>query len=347
MITSRTEPWLSAMLADPFGGERLAEDLLREFLERPSYNRVFAGRLVGVAGARGCAPSWPVRRLSVLMLESQLLALPAGDVDEWGRVLRAIADDPASGLEFPPGRSVLDEGYSSSGWLGFAAELRVRMGRHEGIHRRLRGPEPAPDALLDFLELARQECKLTLARYFFRPDEVVERILDQVRTSGGMAEPFDSDLIGAEAEHLLGILPAYERAIVSQLASSSRVFWVDDATDSRLDSLVEYPVGTVVLVVKPPGSCLEFEIKRAGRRGPNPLSIVHRRGDDLVPATHRLDGGSMAGSLRSESSGAALMARLFRLIHGEEAPISRTLALQSIYEVPCARRPSPGAGLLH
>jgi hypothetical protein len=336
MIRSRTEPWLSAVLAGPFVGERLAEELVREFLDRPSYDRDFAGRLVAVAGARGCAPSWPVRRLAVLMLEAQLLALPAGDAGEWGRVLRAIAADPASGLEFPPGRSVLDEGYSTAAWPGFTAELRARMGRHERIHRRLRGAERDPDALVDFLDLSRQECKLTLARYLFHPDEVVERIGDQVRTSGGLLVRPDTDLIRAEAEHLLELLPAYERAIVAGLAAGSQIFWVDDATDSRLNSLVEYPLGTVVLVVKPPGSCLEFEIKRAGRRGPNPLSVVHDRSDEPVPPTHRLDGGSMAGSLRTESSGAALMARLFRLVHGQEAPISRTVALHSIHEVPCA-----------
>jgi hypothetical protein len=336
MIRSRTPPWLSAVLAGPFVGDRLAEELLREFLDRPSYDRDFAGRLVGVAGARGCAPSWPVRRLAALMLEAQLLALPAGDAGEWGRVLNAIAADPASVLEFPPGRSVLDEGYSTAEWLGFAAELRARMGRHEGIHRRLRGPEWDADSLVDFLDLARQECKLTLARYLFHPDEVVERIGDQVRTSRGLLLPPDTDLIQAEAEHLLELLPAYERAIVSGLTAGSQVFWVDDATDSRLNSLVEYPLGTVVLVVKPPGSCLEFEIKRAGRRGPNPLSVVHDRGGEPVPPTHRLDGGSMAGSLRTESSGAALMASLFRLVHGQEAPISQTVAFHSIHEVPCA-----------
>src|SRR5262249_19664623 len=81
----------------PFVGERLAEELLREFLDRRSYDRDFAGRLVAVAAARGCAPSWPVRRLAVLMLEAQLLALPAGHPGEWGRGLRATPADPAGG----------------------------------------------------------------------------------------------------------------------------------------------------------------------------------------------------------------------------------------------------------
>jgi hypothetical protein len=339
MIATGISSDLPAVLAGDFDGEPLAEALLTEFLGRPSFDPGFAIRLVEIAGARGCAPSWPLRRLAALMLESQLLALPDGDFDELGRVIQAIADDPSSGLSFPPDRSVLAEGYSSAAWPLFAVELRARMGRNEAVHRRLQGFETSPDALLDFLELARQECKLTLARYFFRPDEVVERVLDQVRTSRGMPEAPDSDLIGSEAEHFLDGLPAYEQAIVSGLKSDSRIFWVDDETDGRLHSLVEYPVGTVVLVVKPPGSCLELEFKRAGRRGPNPLSVVHIRGNDRVPPTHRLDGGSMGGNLRSEAISAASIANLFRLIHGQAAPIPLTLGYSSIHEVPC------GAGL--
>jgi hypothetical protein len=328
------------VIAAEFGNERLAKVLIKEFLGRSAYDREFAERLVRVAGARGCEPSWPLRRVAVLMLESQLLALPAKSLEEQGRVLRAIAADPASGLSFPPGRSVLAEGYSSAGWPRFAAELRARLARHGRIHRRINGADTSPGALRNFLELARQECKLTLARYFFHPDEVVERILTQVRTSSGLSEPLESDLIRPEAEQLLSRWPEYERAIIRGLAGRSRVYWVGEETSSRLNSLIEYPAGTVVLVVKPPGSCLEFEIKRAGRRGPNPLSVVHERGDDHVPPTHRLDGGSMAGSLRSEAAGAALIARLFRLIHGRDAPVSRTLSFCSIHEVPCADGPA-------
>lgn len=336
MISTETDPRLPAAIAGEFGGETLAQELLVEFLGLPSFDRGFALRLVDVAGSRGCAPSWPLRRLAALMLESQLLALPAGETGELGLILRAIADDPTSGLSFPPGRPVLAEGYRSAEWPAFGAELRARMGRHARVHRRLSGPETPREALLDFLDLARQESKLTLARYLFRPGEVVGRILEQVRTSRGVTEPPGWDSIRPEVELQLDRLPAYERAIISGLAEASKILWVDDGTDSRLNSLVEYPLGTVVLVIKPPGSCLEFEVKRAGRRGPNPLSVVYARGDNLVPPTHRLDGGSMAGSLRSEADSAALLSRLYRAIHGREAPISSTLTFQSIHEVPCA-----------
>jgi hypothetical protein len=328
---------LSNLIAEEFGSERLAAELVGEFLDRGSYDRGFAVRLVEVAGARGCAPSWPLRRATVLMLESQLFALPAEENDELGEVLRAIAADPDCGLRFPPDPSVLAEGYSSADWPVFAAELRARMARHERIHRRIDGPETSPGALGDFLELARQECKLTLARYLFRPGEVVGRILEQVRTSRGLPEPLDGKVARVEAERFLSDLPEYERAIAAALVARSCVFWVEDSTSSRLNSLVEYPAGTVVLVIKPPGSCLELEIKRAGRRGDCPLSVVHEHEQWCVPPTHRLDGGSMGNSLRTEATSGALLARLFRLIHGRDAPMSRSLAFCSIYEVPCAR----------
>jgi hypothetical protein len=135
-------------------------------------------------------------------------------------------------------------------------------------------------------------------------------------------------------------LPAYERAIAEGLIAHSCVFWVGGDTSSQINALVEYPVGTVVLVVKPPGSGLELEIKRAGRRGGRPLSVVHQRNGHLVAPTHRLDGGSMGHSLKSEAGSAALLSRLFRLIHDEEAPLSRSLSFLSIHEVPTEHGPA-------
>ena len=71
-----------------------------------------------------------------------------------------------------------------------------------------------------------------------------------------------------------------------------------------------------------------------GRRGGRPLSVVHQRNGYLVSPTHRIDGGSMGSSLRTEAGSAAMVARLFRLIHGDEAPISRSLSFCSIHQVP-------------
>ena len=52
-----SETPLLDLIAEEFGGERLAVELFGGFLIRGGYDREFAGRLVEVAGARECAPS--------------------------------------------------------------------------------------------------------------------------------------------------------------------------------------------------------------------------------------------------------------------------------------------------
>jgi hypothetical protein len=98
--------------------------------------------------------------------------------------------------------------------------------------------------------------------------------------------------------------------------------------------MVEYPLNTVVVVVKLPGSHFEFEIKRAGIRGRRPLDVVYEREGWEVPSTHRLHAGSMAYYLRWEAKVAANLSKLYRLIYQTEPPISRTLSLSTIYAVP-------------
>ena len=114
------------------------------------------------------------------------------------------------------------------------------------------------------------------------------------------------------------------------------VYWVADATSSELNSLVEYPVGTVVLVVKPPGSHYEFELKRAGRRGNHPLSVRSH-----VPASHRLDGGSMISALQWDAESTAVLNHLYRLVHDEPAPISRIVQILGKFGVPIGDREHP------
>ena len=81
------------------------------------------------------------------------------------------------------------------------------------------------------------------------------------------------------------------------------------------------------MTVKPPGSSLEIEIKRAGRRRERPLSIVHDRNGRSVPPSHRLDGGSSADTLQWEAGNAACLAKIYRLVHGSDAPISIVTAI--------------------
>ena len=113
---------------------------------------------------------------------------------------------------------------------------------------------------------------------------------------------------------------------------------MSDATSSRINSLVEYPLTTVVLVIKPPGSGLEFEVKRAGRKGSNPLSVVFRRTRNRVPPSHRLDASSMQWLLRYEARSAAKLSAVYRLVHGTEAPLRVTFRAPRP-EVPSRLRP--------
>src|SRR4030095_12023236 len=108
-------------------------------------------------------------------------------------------------------------------------------------------------------------------------------------------------------------------------------------TSSEINSLVEYPTTTVVLVVKPPGSDVEFEIKRAGRRGDHPLNVVYARNGYTVPPSHRLDGGSMQSLLRYEANSGSKFGAIYRQVHGTDPPIGNYIARSTVYSVPGRR----------
>ena len=328
---------LSGTLAAEFDDTAAAADLFEEFLRRDSYSRDFALSLLARA-APGSGLPWETRRLAVLMLENQLLKLAPDDAGEWNLLLTRLGLKTSNG---PAVRaSVLKEGYTTTEPRGFVAELRRRLARLERVHERACAPAVSRDALLDFASLSRRECKLSLARYLFTPEEVVGRILALVRTSKGVADidPFMPAYVADEAAHALAVwLPDYEAQILRALCETAWVYWVSDATGAEVNSLVEYPLTTVVLVVKPPGSCVEFEFKRAGRRGAHPLGVVYRRaGGAAVPASHRLDGGSGQEGLRYEAHSAARLSRVYRLAHGTEAPVPQYLSRISIHNVPVA-----------
>ena len=107
-----------------------------------------------------------------------------------------------------------------------------------------------------------------------------------------------------------------------------------DQTPARLNSLVEYPNGTAVLAVKPPGSTVEIEIKQVGRRRDRPLDVVFARDGRPVPVSHRLDGGSVEHSLQWEASQVARLTKIYREIHGVDPPISHIVCLNYINAVP-------------
>ncbi len=306
--------------------------LVARFLAAPSYSRPLALELLEVAGSAD-AP-WELRRVAALMLQSQVLRLAPRAVAEFGLLCDRLCLSEAGAERVRD--SVLAEGFTTTGLRGFARELRARLSRARGVLAPFWEGKVTPAALRDFFAYARRECRLELARYLFAPEEVVDRILSQVRPSRGAPHPFPEKhpYIRDEARRAFAGLPAYEAEILERLGRGHRIFWVTDRTSSEINALVEYPLTTVVLVIKPPGSDLEIEIKRAGCRGDRLLGVVYERDGEEVPPAHRLAGGSMGGSLHYDARSSSFLARLYRATHGSEPPLSRSLAVRSIYGVP-------------
>ncbi|HEX6283791.1 MAG TPA: hypothetical protein VFZ71_02910, partial [Pyrinomonadaceae bacterium] len=246
------------------------------------------------------------------------------------------------GLERPVTSAVLKEGYSTTELRGFTGEFQRKLSRLNRVHRKLHGKKANDAGVREFIELSRRECKLALARYLFTPEEIVDRVLKQVRVSEGVKDIDVSQprFIETEIAHLLNRLPEFEARILRRLCEGTKIYWVDDETSSAINSLVEYPLTTVVLVIKPPGSHFEFELKRAGRRG-NPLSVVFGRNGNRVPASHRLDGGSMQWLLRYEASNAAKFSSIYRLVHGTEAPLPGYVSRSTVFAVPARGGQAP------
>jgi hypothetical protein len=314
-------------------GHRLTVDLVDEFLRQRAYQQTYCLKLLELAS--NAAVSWDVRRLATLMAEHQVLKLRADKLKEFDVLLSALhLKQP--GLQYPIAASVLKEGYSTTELRGFVVEFLQRLARLERVHRTIRGTKTSNAALREFIEISRRDCKLTLARYLFTPEEVVREVVRHVRLSDGVR---DVDVeqpryLDAEIKHNLSMLPDYESAILQRLCAGAKVYWVADNTSSAINSLVEYPLSTVVLVVKPPGSDLEFELKRAGRRGGNPLGIVFKRNGRNVPASHRLDAGSMQWLLRYEARSGSKLSSIYRLVHRVDAPLPAYITRNTVFSIP-------------
>jgi hypothetical protein len=321
--------------ATEFDDPLRAQELFKAFLQCPSYSRSLLLKLLEAAKGES-GDDWEIRRLAALMLEHQVLKIPPEEIEEFDFLLTALKLKPAPGLSLQVNESVLREGYSTTDLRGFIVELRRKLERFKPLHDQISGERISGSALLDFIAHSRRECRLSLARYVFQPDEVVERIFEQVKLSKGIIDlnPNEPAFVETEDIHTFAQMPDYEARILQRLREAHRVYWVSDRTGSELNSLVEYPLTTVVLVVKPPGSQIEFEIKRAGRRGRRPLGVVHKRDDRLVPPSHRLDGGSSQWLLRYESRSVSRLSGIYRLVHGEEAPFSTFHSRTSIYNIP-------------
>ncbi len=324
-----------SVIASEFDDDLRAAELFEQFLQQKDYSRVFASTLVDVASGSS-REGWEIRRLAVLMLEHQVLKIADHDLDEFDFLLTRLRIKPAAGVDVEINPSVLKEGFSTTDFRSFVFELRRRLERLQRIHARIRGKRTSSDALTDFIKLSQRDSKLYLARYLFGPQEILDLILEQVKVSGGLADMdlYQPAYTEAATQRARKRLPDFEARIIDSLCRDGRIYWVSDETSSEINSLVEYPLTTVVLVIKLPGSQIEFEIKRAGLRGPFSLGVVYRRGGYEVPPPHRIDGGSMQAFLRHESWAASIMSGIYEAVHGEEAPIPRYLSRLSIRNIP-------------
>ena len=284
---------------------------------------------------------WDVRRLATLLAEQQVLKLRPDDLESFDAILVAL-DLKQPGVERALTAAVLEEGYTTTELCGFIVEFQRKLSRSNRVHRKMHRPNIDAASLRDFIALARRDCKLTLARYLFTPEEIVDRVLKQVRVSDGLndVDVARPRFVDTELAHVWRSLPDFETRILKRLCAGTKIYWVSDATSSEINSLVEYPLSTVVLVIKPPGSHYEFEIKRAGRRG-NPLNVVFTRNGNRVPPSHRLDGGAMQWLLRYEANNASKFSSIYRLVHGVDAPLPGYLARNNVFNVPVNGSQSP------
>lgn len=332
---SSQAPPLAGVVRRPLGGDDAARAaaIVHRLMHEAEYDAALVADLAAIA--RGAArSSWELRRVACLALECAFLRIDGeADLRSFLRHVRLLT---RGGTRVQ--RRVLAEGFTTTDVARFAAELRARIARFEWIHAALARRDDV--AASDFLAHARHECLLTFARWCFRPREVVREIVARVRRTRGMpsmpaVNPFNRD----EVRRALAGLPRYEREIVELLTREPVVYWVADVTPSEINSLIEYPLGTVALVVKPPGSDVEIEIKRAGTRGPRAVDCVYKKPEARVALTplHHYYGGSFGRLLRWELGQGTLIARLWRGAFGSEVPASRMVHLTRVIDVPTPR----------
>lgn len=329
---------LISILNREFPDAQQVHRLFEEFLRCETYNRKFCLKLFSIAKQQ-TKVTWRTRRLAMLMLENQILKLDADNLREFDFLFIQLNLKQTPGVNVPVVRAVLKEGYSATNLRSFIPEFRNKLARLNYLHNRIKGLKTPVAALQDFINVSRRDCKLSLARYLFTPEEIVEQILRQIQITGGVKDLSTSPSGGNDSEltQAINSLPDFEGKILRKLCETSHVYWVSETTSSEINSLVEYPLTTVVLTIKPPGSDIEFEIKRTGRRGEHPLNVVYARAGRVVPPSHRLDGGDMLWLLQYEAIAATKLRGIYRLVHGVEAPIAHYVSRTSVYSVPTRR----------
>ena len=323
--------YLLPMLTNEFPEFASHYDLCVQFLRLTTYDHDFCVKLLALA--RQADASWNVRRLAVLILENQIRKLDQDDLVKFGGLLESLNLRETSGKIT---RAILREGYSTTEPRHFVAELQRKLARLDRVHNKIQGAKTSEPALREFFNLSRNDCKLSLARYLFTPEEVVDEILERLQITEGVrdVDAQEPRYVVDEVKRAIKLLPHYEARILELLCRTADVYWVSDATTAEINSLVEYPLTTVVLVIKPPGSNYEFEIKRAGLRGQNSLNVVFARRGYLVAPSHRLSGGSMQWLLRYETRNSTKLSRIYRLVHETEAPMPAYISRSTITSIP-------------
>ena len=316
-----------------FPEEPAALELLQAVFASDRYERRTALKLINASRGRA-QKRWKLRCLAVLLLEHYLLRLSRENLREHKFLFDRL------GIKTNTSRArkeLLKQGYSRTKLKGFVAELRNRIARMDHLYTPIARPDAAGDDWADFFALINQESRLTLARYCFTPQEVASRIRDQVDVSGGIKHVRDRHrrFFNRMGERAMEDLPELEAGIIRELVRDDRIYWVSERTSSELHSLVEFPLTTAVLAIKPPGSHLEFEIKRAGVRGTRRMNIVTTRNNGTkLPLSHQMYGGSFGWLGRREAAGASLVAYIYHLVHGKRAPMCLTLGILSLRTLP-------------
>jgi len=311
---------LREVVTASFPDEPEALVLVERFLRQRGFDAALCERLIAIGRGAGGA-EWPLRLLAGRMLEAQILSLSAADVAAHEALLTEL------GVQFDPRL-----GFTGTTAVERVAQFRARLARFAGVSRGLQQLRTTPRALERFLRSARRPCHVPVARYLFSPDETVARLYGNTRQSFGIR---DQDCSAPEdVRRVLTTLPDQERAIVQALLDTNEIFWVAGRTSSAVNSLVEFPLGTVALTIKPPGSDLEIEIKRAGLRGPRALDIIYTRNGYVVCSSHHLQGASGGKFLEWEMDAEHLFARIWRTLYGTEAPLCRTMRVNNVFKMP-------------
>jgi hypothetical protein len=273
-----------------------------------AHDRARAIELAQVANDRH-GSSWQTRCVAADLLGVELRRIAPDDEAEfrwWFAALGLCSSPDAELLD----TDVLRQGYSTSELAPFVREFRLRLAW--GAPNLLTNDDDDDDETT-WLERAEQPCRIPLARYLISAEDVVAQILAQLLTSEGIEEA------GVGGRAVEATLPHHEAAIISGLRLPGRVFWLAPNTPRRINGLVEHPHGTAAVVIKPPGSTLELEIKRVGLGAARPLDVILRRDAKDVPGPHRFQGVCLGRLLNFEVYASARLQRVREAVWGDRA----------------------------